>query len=422
MSVLHKKEHRLNLRKGVARPASDDYVPERFRPPPAAGRFSISAAFRAALIRVVLITAVVILGWLFRADWVRAAEYAAERMQRTVPVMPEGTLFSEDVCLDIFNTERLYAGDRWSWKKKVQHEWRLWLLYRRLSDFMDEAIFAASETDIMVRMEADMETALPMLESGNRLAWRDVRGGVFEGRIVEVGNPVIFSDEGGEPLEVDMRVLPVTCRLRLDKSFRDAWIRQFARVSVLRQFGLCLCRKKFDSEEAVLAAATEGNPQALFRRAVAALRDKPAADYAAAFRDFYCAALLHHPAAQYRLGMLYYNGRGVDTDRDKGLMWITRANLLGHREATQSLHALNQEIVAYKSTWRRSMELEEQERRRHALELTRVSKEPRYDIIQMYESPFACRDQQGRGRYYSGRGGHGPSISSADEDQEVNRR
>lgn len=71
-----------------------------------------------------------------------------------------------------------------------------------------------------------------------------------------------------------------------------------------------------------------------FSRAMAAYR---VADYPTAFDEFRPLAEAGMPAAQFRLGLMYENGRGVAKDLDAAEAWYGRAGAQGYGEALYNM-------------------------------------------------------------------------------------
>jgi len=63
-------------------------------------------------------------------------------------------------------------------------------------------------------------------------------------------------------------------------------------------------------------------------------------DYATAFKEFQDEATNGNAAAQYNLGMLYYDGKGTPQDYSEAAVWLRRAAEQGYAEAQHNFGAL----------------------------------------------------------------------------------
>ncbi|MEO8341460.1 MAG: tetratricopeptide repeat protein [Nitrospirota bacterium] len=63
-------------------------------------------------------------------------------------------------------------------------------------------------------------------------------------------------------------------------------------------------------------------------------------DYATALREWQALAEQGHVVAQYQLGLLYANGKGVTKDDAKARQWYEKAAIQGHTEAQVNLGVL----------------------------------------------------------------------------------
>jgi tetratricopeptide (TPR) repeat protein len=71
-------------------------------------------------------------------------------------------------------------------------------------------------------------------------------------------------------------------------------------------------------------------------------------NYAQAIEHYEKAATYWHPEAQYRLGCLYYNGKGVIKDAEKARKWWEGADARGHEGARYNLRIFNDPPVFIK--------------------------------------------------------------------------
>ena len=60
--------------------------------------------------------------------------------------------------------------------------------------------------------------------------------------------------------------------------------------------------------------------------------------YERAFEYYEQAAHLGHPAAQFSLGGMYYQGQGVETDVTKAKEWLTKSAAQGYEKAIRNLN------------------------------------------------------------------------------------
>lgn len=88
----------------------------------------------------------------------------------------------------------------------------------------------------------------------------------------------------------------------------------------------------------ISGCATTNQPtppdQARFQQGKAAYVHK---DYAKAFELLLTAAQNGNPRAQYTVGYMYYNGKGVEKNRDQALKWIREAARNGDHRAVEAL-------------------------------------------------------------------------------------
>lgn len=85
------------------------------------------------------------------------------------------------------------------------------------------------------------------------------------------------------------------------------------------------------------ALAQAGNANAELLLGLAALNAKQGGNASIAFQWLSRAAARNQPLAQYELGTLYQNGRGVETDEVQAFRWFESAAMNGNRRAMHSL-------------------------------------------------------------------------------------
>ena len=85
---------------------------------------------------------------------------------------------------------------------------------------------------------------------------------------------------------------------------------------------------------AVLLGSVEVSFSADYQKGLTAARS---GNYATALREFRVLAEQGHASAQYNLGLMYDNGRGVTQDYKESVKWYTKSVEQGHAEAQYNL-------------------------------------------------------------------------------------
>ena len=98
------------------------------------------------------------------------------------------------------------------------------------------------------------------------------------------------------------------------------------------------------------AAADQGHPVALYELGnhmyLRAEKFETRVEFEHAVRYYETAANLGQRNAQYSLGVCYWNGHGVERNREQAIIWMKRAAANGHEDATAVLETMNVESPA----------------------------------------------------------------------------
>ena len=100
-------------------------------------------------------------------------------------------------------------------------------------------------------------------------------------------------------------------------------------------------------------------------------------DAAQAFAWFRLGAMLGSPESQYWLGRMYYEGKGVSTDYNRAIQWLTESASQGYRPAAGLLASdayQKEELAKAKAAYQQELE-------RHAKALERIRTNPKYDVL-----------------------------------------
>lgn len=386
----------LKMRSGVYKSAGEVYVPDRLKKQRESSGFSFKWPV-GLTVKVLCWTVLVIVFLVYLKDIQMLMRYVPARMAGEVPVIQAGVLFSDDLCLDLRDIDQVYGFvQERAFRETWARERSLYALWRDHRNHLTPDRFLEWEDEQAKELKQEIERRLPMLEKGDVIHLRRPDGLLVEGRLLQVISNTIAVVDETVTHHVPYVYLPVEYRLRVDSDFRAEWVERFSRVHILDRLGLCFPREEFSSSNALEQAAREGNRFALFNRGKQQLLKPGAVNLPGAFRDLYLAAIQHHPEAQYELGLLYYNGKGIAPDRETGLTWVTRARMQGYTLAAKSLDIRNKELQRRQAALKTLLQREEKARRKHAAELAKITSQPKYRYIQKYRRETEPFGTEGR--------------------------
>lgn len=184
-------------------------------------------------------------------------------------------------------------------------------------------------------MTAQVDRTFPRWAVNREAAVRQMDGLVLRGTNVGSGVSNVTLLVAGKPVAIAFSDIDVHDRLKLDDEFRSMWIdaqaAAFSRQS-LEQEGKKLTGLATNSEEDLDRMLSLGDPRVQCQAAEQFYKRK---DFTHALLYFQAAAVQNHGVAQYVLGIMYYQGIGVGSDRKEGLTWLALAAAKGHAKAEQ---------------------------------------------------------------------------------------
>ncbi|MBU4201137.1 MAG: SEL1-like repeat protein [Verrucomicrobia bacterium] len=191
-----------------------------------------------------------------------------------------------------------------------------------------------------------MDKAYPRGELNRNVELRQLDGLMIHGTNAGVGATNITLVVDGKPQAIAFQSLDAYAWLKVDMEFRSTWIDAQTAALVRRslvQEGKKLTGLSTNSEEALDQMLSLGDSRAQYQAAEQFYKQK---DFPYALLYFRASAAQDHAVAQYALGVMYYQGIGVGSDRKEGLTWLALAAAQGHVKAEQFIqqHKISQEV------------------------------------------------------------------------------
>lgn len=194
------------------------------------------------------------------------------------------------------------------------------------------------------RISKQLDSSYPRFSTNQDLSLRKMDGLVIHGKYVSIETEKATLMATNQQIAVLLNEIDVYDRLRMDNRFRSTWIDTQARVlsrKSLEQEGMKR-PSQLSSEPSADQALAMGDPEAQYQLAQQYYKQK---DFSYAFLYYMASALQRHPGAQYALGMIYYQGVGIEANRKEGLKWLIVSASLGNTKAEQFIqqHNISQE-------------------------------------------------------------------------------
>ena len=261
-------------------------------------------------------------------------------------------------------------------------------------------------------MRERLELHLPEQVEGAEVRIRLANGVVKRGTFIAVEGDALIIGEPGAATPIDLIALDVAQRLSFDEGFRDEWLNYHARAearSRLIEEGVAMPVHGDRPEGSLYESLDLGDPEAYASMGKILMRTRHAMfpDYARACLYLHAAAMQDHTSAQFLLGSMYYQGKGVEPDVKRGLRWMTRAASLGDHRAAESIQQLKLNSAQNEAAMREAKVQREQEKRAYTERLERIREKEgaqvlarRREMRSTWRGHYLYHDRDGLTYYY----------------------
>jgi hypothetical protein len=226
-----------------------------------------------------------------------------------------------------------------------------------------------------------LDTMMSKCHKNGKHAIRKLNGQVLHGELLDLDNKYLSLVCDGNTNKLALSEISIDDRLAIDKNYIEDYT-SYCALSKARQtqeyLGVKIPIFMSDETNRFITYMNYGNTNIFLRKIKKYLNDS---DYHNAFPILVAASVQNHSTAQYIIGRMYIEGKGLTRNKKKGIEWISLAKSQGNSSATEYLKKYKISMEDYQKALAAANQRREREKINYSKRLEEARKNPTRAVI-----------------------------------------